>query len=346
MTQQVRIDWYRTPIEKDKLRELTQRSDFKGFRHMILQLGFSLGTGALAYYSWLNWPWWATAAACYIHAMFYRFIGLSGPGHELSHRTVFRTRFWNELFMRISSFLGWNNFVHYRASHMQHHQYTVHRAYDMEVVLPKKITALDWFFLFTVDVPKLWNTFYVTVQHAFGRLVGEWDRRIFPESELKGRKALARWARVLLVGHALLAAVFLFTGQWILLFLVTFAPFYAEGLNRLCGETQHTGMKGDTPDYRLSTRSINLNPFLAFFYAQMQNHLEHHMYAGVPFYNLGKLHEELKHDLPKRKGLVGAWKDIFYALKMQKQDPNFTLAVDLPNPHSTPGPDSRDKAAS
>jgi len=42
----------------------------------------------------------------------------------------------------------------------------------------------------------------------------------------------------------------------------------------------------------------------------MNWHLEHHMYAGVPCYNLKKLNSEIKDDLPVPRTLFGAWKEM------------------------------------
>ena len=42
----------------------------------------------------------------------------------------------------------------------------------------------------------------------------------------------------------------------------------------------------------------------------MKWHLEHHMYAGVPCYNLKKLNSEIKDDLPVPRTLFGAWKEM------------------------------------
>ena len=53
------------------------------------------------------------------------------------------------------------------------------------------------------------------------------------------------------------------------------------------------------PDFRKSVRSMTLIPILEFLYWRMNWHLEHHMYAGVPCYNLKKLYHEVEHDMPE-----------------------------------------------
>ena len=63
----------------------------------------------------------------------------------------------------------------------------------------------------------------------------------------------------------------------------------------------------------------------------MQYHIEHHMFPAVPFYNLPRLHEAIKHDLPPTPhGLWNTWKEILPLLKKQKEDPTYVFVPKLP----------------
>lgn len=64
------------------------------------------------------------------------------------------------------------------------------------------------------------------------------------------------------------------------------------------GATQHCGLTGNIPDFRKSVRTITLNPVAEWLYWHMNWHTEHHMFAGVPCYNLAALHYAVK---------VGLW---------------------------------------
>jgi len=75
------------------------------------------------------------------------------------------------------------------------------------------------------------------------------------------------------------------------------APFYGGWLFFLCNNTQHIGLQDHVPDFRLCCRTFALHPVTRFHYWQMNYHTEHHMYAAVPCYNLGKLHALIRHDL-------------------------------------------------
>ena len=62
----------------------------------------------------------------------------------------------------------------------------------------------------------------------------------------------------------------------------------------------------------------------------MEYHCVHHMYPTIPSYNLDKLHNHLKDQLPKaKKGLIDAYKDIIPTLLKQKEDSSYHLPVSL-----------------
>jgi len=91
------------------------------------------------------------------------------------------------------------------------------------------------------------------------------------------------------------------------------------------------GLKDNVDDFRLCCRTFTLNPIVRFLYWQMNYHIEHHMYAAVPCYNLGKLHKMIEHDLPPTpKGLVGVWKEIDAILRRQLKDPSYQYEAPLP----------------
>jgi len=55
----------------------------------------------------------------------------------------------------------------------------------------------------------------------------------------------------------------------------------------------------------------------------------------VPCYNLPKLHDRIKHELPPcPKGLVQTWKHIAEVMKQQKMDPTYQYKAALPEPRT------------
>jgi fatty acid desaturase len=65
------------------------------------------------------------------------------------------------------------------------------------------------------------------------------------------------------------------------------------------GMSQHTFLENQS-DTVLGTRSILTNPVTAFFMCNENYHLEHHLYPGIPWYNLPRLHQALRNELIAR----------------------------------------------
>lgn len=334
---QSKINWYRSPIDRATLAELNQRSDLLGLAQTLGHLGLLALTGAAAWFAVQAQIWWALIPILFLHGTFYAFL-LNGF-HELCHRSVFRSKFLNEFFLRVFSFLGWYNHVHFWTSHQEHHKYTLHPPDDLEVVLPVEITLNSFLKAALINPWGLVQRVNGVVRLSFGRLEGEWENILFPPQEVDKRRRLFNWARILLVGHLLLTVVslalsfWLALDLWLLPVLVTLAPFYGGWLLFLCNNTQHVGLMDNIPDYRLCTRTIILNPFVRFLYWHMNFHIEHHMYAAVPCYKLGRLHRAIEDDLPPSSvGLLASWREIIAILEKQKEDPSYQYLPDAPNP--------------
>jgi fatty acid desaturase len=89
------VSWYRCPIERSKLRELSQRSDLKGWIQAGGHLLLLAGTGALTFSFWQQEMWLGCVAALFVHGMIGSFFtGIAA--HELGHGTVFRTPWLNK----------------------------------------------------------------------------------------------------------------------------------------------------------------------------------------------------------------------------------------------------------
>lgn len=317
------ITWYRVPVDKGLLRELTRRSDLAGLAQSLGHLGLAAVTGYCAWFAWhhLAWPWIVLAFFC--HGTVITFF--PAAYHELCHGTPFRTRWLNELFLGIFCFLSWGSFVYFRTSHKRHHQYTVWKGWDLEVVLPQKVRLTDFLLYLVVHPVAAFTALQMPFRHIFGILHGEWEKRIFTEDGPARRRALVAWAWVLVAGHAALAALFIVLGDWILIPIILF-PFYASWLFYLCGMPQHFGLTPGSPDWRRSCRTVLQDPVSSFLYWQMNHHTEHHMYAATPFHRLRGLHDAIAHEgPPPDHGITGAWKEMIYCARMQKKDPQWTF---------------------
>lgn len=326
-----KIHWYRSPVDRETLAALNQRSDGKGLLQTLGHLGLLVVTGAAAFYAAAQQAWLLLLLILFLHGTIYAFL-LNGF-HELCHSSVFKTKALNTFFLYLFSFLGQYNPVLFWASHQEHHKYTLHPPDDLEVVLPVELTLESFLKSAVVNPWGFFNRWKGVLRLSGGRLEGEWENILFPASEPAHRQRLFNWARVLLVGHLLLTAISFYFGLWLLPVLITVAPFYGGWLLYLCNNTQHVGLQDNVPDFRLCTRTIILNPVVQFLYWHMNFHTEHHMYAAVPCYNLGKLHRVIKHDLPPCPvGLYATWKQIIPILQKQKVDPAYQYVPPLPAP--------------
>jgi fatty acid desaturase len=329
-----RIAWYRSPLDREALASLNQRSDRQGLLQTLGHLGLLVSSGAAAWYAAGRFPVAVLLLILLLHGTFWAF--LLNAFHELCHKTVFKTKALNTLTLQVVSFLSWYNPVMFWASHQEHHKYTLHPPDDLEVVLPQNLTLVAFLKSAVVNPWDLYGRLKTCIRLSLGRLEGDWENALFPESAIELRRSLFNWARIQLVGHALIVGVSLYLGLWLVPILVTLAPFYGGWLQYLCNNTQHTGLQDNVSDFRLCCRTIILNPFLRFLYWHMNYHTEHHMYAAVPCYNLGKLHEQIKSDLPHCPvGLLATWKEIIAILRKQEVDPTYQYAADLPARRAT-----------
>lgn len=338
--QHIDINWYRVPIEKAVLRELNQRSDRKGLAQAVGHLALLTLTGGLTIYSAGRGAasWILVPLLLLVHGAFYNFL-LNGF-HELCHGTVFASRKLNAFFLKVYSALGFYNYIHFQQSHRRHHRYTLHAPYDSEVLLPIQHTLKGFFLCGFVNFRYRFNL-RGYVRHARGIIVDPWQQKLFPDSKPELRQQLFGWARFTLLLHGVILLVSLILGvmmhpRWLLLpFVTTFARAFGQGLNFLLNETQHVGLSDNVPDFRLCARTILVNPFFGFLYWQMQYHIEHHMYAAVPFYNLPRLHRLIRHALPEpTRGIFATWRQIGDILAKQKVDPGFTYVPALPHTDS------------
>lgn len=227
------------------------------------------------------------------HLAAYSFLGWAGIGHELFHHSVFSSRSLNRFLFKLFSVLTWNNYFYFAVSHPIHHRLTL-ASNDPEGVRPARMDWLTFLQLLTIDVASFQRRLPILVQNALGKA---------PETGLAGvlfppgspaRARLCTAARVVLAVQGGLLALFIVSQTYWLILLVTLAPFCLTFLNRTLAAGQHFGLEGAGRDYTRSCRTVVLDPVLAFFYANMNYHVEHHYFPAVPYYRLPRAHRLLK----------------------------------------------------
>ena len=181
--QPVRVAWYRSPVSRDELQALNQRSDLRGFLQTAGYLGLLAFTGTVAFVAAGRLPWPVVVLLCFIHGMFWAF--LINGFHEFVHNSVFETKSLNWFFARVFAFLGWHNPYEFWASHTEHHKYTLHPPDDLEVVLPVDLSLKGFLKTGFINPIGLWQTLSKTIRIARGNLQGPWENSLFPEASRK-----------------------------------------------------------------------------------------------------------------------------------------------------------------
>jgi len=334
------IDWYRCPIDRKKLKVLAQSSDAQGFFLAIGHLAIWLTTAILSIWLFYQQSWVGFAAAIVCHGIVTSHF--SAPHHELSHRTVFKTQKYNDFFLIIFSLLSWLNFRVYRFSHNYHHRYTLFLEGDREEILPvtPSLRALYLLQLFTFNITGGYQSkgLYPTLRNhlklafnQFDRPFNSWGTELY-DGHLKQRKLASQWSRTILVFHAVIIIGAIASGHPIIALVVSGGAFIAGFHRYFIGVTMHCGLRSNVSDFRKCARSIKLDPLSEFLYWHMNWHLEHHMYAAVPCYNLKKLHHELADDMPQLRTLSSAWVEMRDTWRRQKTEPDYAYDTPVPTP--------------
>ena len=354
----LRVEWYRCPIDHAKLRALSKRSNLQGWFQAGGHFALFICTGLITYHFWSQQLWLAFAVALFAHGTVSSFLSGIAP-HELGHGTVFRTKWLNKFFMYLFSLISWWDPFDYASSHTYHHRYTQYPDGDRENLLPLEpsIGSLFMLQMFTINLLTqpgrtfgkggLISTMLVTLRSAFGRVgsqevpINEWLQALHTDQPNEHRKSMW-WSRLLLLFHGTILTIAITTGQWVLPLLITCATFIANWNAYFVGLTQHCGLRDNVPDFRKCVRSITINPLTEFLYWRMNWHTEHHMYAGVPCYNLRKLAKEIAHDMPTPRTLREAWREMRDTWKKQQTDPTYQFDTPLPATANTVRTDTPD----
>jgi fatty acid desaturase len=345
----LRPRWYRCPIPIERLRELSRPSDLQGWFQAGGHLTLFAGTGALVFLFWSRQNWIGFLAALFAHGTIASFFG-GVATHELLHGTVFKTRWLHRPFTYIYSLLSWHYPFEYAVSHTYHHRYTLHPDGDREVLLPVPPTVGKTFLLqlFTINLfTKRGRTFgkggllpsiIATTRAAFGRVGAfenvdvreEWLKAIYADQPAEVRNTM--WfARLTLLFHGSILAYAIATGLWVLPLILTTPAFIGNWLMYFVALPQHCGLRDNVPDFRKCVRSMKLEPVSEFLYWRMNWHAEHHMYAGVPCYNLKKLSREIADQMPEPRTLLGAWREMLGTWKRLQEEPGYQYDTPIPD---------------
>jgi fatty acid desaturase len=310
------IPWIKVNISREDLGRFTKRSNFKG---LLQSVGFLLlmgVTGGLSYLAFSLHYWGMLAICLYVHGSFYTMF--NDALHELSHNTVFASRTLNIAVTALFGWLYWPMNPHfYRLSHQKyHHRYTLYQGSDGEDV--PNYVALKPLFVFSLFgylvqfrqlIQCLWRLFTLAPLskgwRGRGFALDSWEQFVLKKASEAERRQVRRMGVACLIAHIVFAAVCIYFGLWFLPVLVTLAPFYGGTfLGYLSGIHQHAACEPNNPDFRISCADVKLDPLSSFLYWHMEYHIEHHMFAAIPCYNLKRFARFVADQLPPMKPAV------------------------------------------
>ena len=266
-------------LQTNELKNLNQKSDLFGF----LQLGSHFSTVIiLAYAHGLALgSWWVlvTGALLGIVINF-----LYAGQHELSHWTVFKTKFLNEFFGRIIGFFMLFPRDYDQIMHFAHHRWTQDWGRDGELTRAP----------YTLGSYILWMT---SITYWRNRLVGiiRRARGIIIEPYIKASQEgkIIRESRWHLAGYGLIFSVSLYLESWGAVVFWLLPMLLTKPVHQLQNTIEHLGLSHEA-DILNNTRSTRANALMRWLCWQMPYHTAHHSYPSVPFWQLRKLNEKIE----------------------------------------------------
>jgi fatty acid desaturase len=304
------------PIEiftKGELARLTSRSDLMGFWGVLSTWVVIAGAFAMV----ARWPhvWTAVLAVVVLGG---RQLALAILMHEGAHRTLFRTRWWNDAFVDWTCARPvWADLEKYRTHHLVHHREAgTDDDIDISLIAPFPTTPRS------LARKLLRDAVGVTgLKIVFGRLlmdagVFEWtvasDVRRIPR---RGRRvhdyvltAIVAMTPAV-VTNAVLFGVLAATGHprlyalWVVSYMTTLPLFIRI---RSMAEHACTEMTRDSLRNTRTTRAgwlarATVAPI------RVNYHIEHHLVVGVPYFRLPAMHRLLRERgvTPKPPGYWG-----------------------------------------
>ena len=245
---------------------------------------------------------WAPNPLTVIVALFViggRQLGFAVLMHEAAHRTLFRSRRWNDVVGNwLCAYPVWSDIYPYRAYHLQHHAKTgTAEDPDLSLAAPFPVTPASLRRKIWRDLTGQtgWKRARATFRRDLGLSQGKVRRLDFMGvRNLRGVTITnaALLAGLLVCGHPALYLL------WVAAWLTTYSL-----VMRIRSIAEH-GMVPDPADDFRNTRTTLARWWERLLIApnRVNYHLEHHLMIGVPHYNLPRMHRLLR----ERGVLTGA----------------------------------------
>lgn len=272
-------------LSAQELNVLNAKSDLKG----AVQLFGHLAVMSISGYLWgtnmgnLSDRWYIALPALVLYG--FSFAIMFAPLHEASHRTVFTNNQANDVLCWFAGLLSFYNSTFYRLYHKWHHRYTQILDKDPELS-DRKPTNLGEYIIEISGITWWIGKF----KRHFLTVIGNLENCPFiPEGS---RAEVIRSNRLQLLVYAVAIAISVYFQQpWFITYwllpLAVGQPFL-----RFLLLAEHTD-RPNTDNMLTNTRTTLTIAPLRFLIWNISYHAEHHLYASIPFHQLGAAHAKL-----------------------------------------------------
>lgn len=289
-------DDFRKALPKEVVQSLTRRSAWRASAAVLHDFTVIAIAIAIALHFWPN-PLIIVLAVIVVGT---RQHGLFVIAHDSAHYLLYERRWLNDAVGRACATVQGLSMCTYRVIHRLHHN-NLYGALDPDTALHGGYPRGRWYLVRKLlkDLSGLtaWKTYAYFLGGAPAlNTATNVAMRPLDDTSSKLREEARRDRNVVIAFHLLLLAVFAWSGYLVQYLVLWVLPLVTvvQAILRLRAIAEH----GATTDFSspLTAARTNTGPaWLAWliFPHQVNYHIEHHLYASVPHYNLPRLHREM-----------------------------------------------------
>jgi fatty acid desaturase len=242
------------------------------------------------YLAWTTPAWWLRWAM--YGCMGYLWMGIVTFMHDCTHGVLFKAAWKNWVFGVFSMIPLVVTFITFKEDHLEHHRYN-RSAKDPDAFTMGNRGVLD----FVLFYAYLLIGGVLTVIHF---------TLIYPTQKFSRAQWLMHGGELLL-RVAVLGGLLIWTSglgvldQFLAVWLIPVYIFSVLNSVRFIAEHYETPWNAGQ---LLGTRTVISNQAHSFFWNNINYHIGHHLYPGVPWYNLQKLHAVLLPEIQRTRAVV------------------------------------------
>lgn len=273
----------RALLPKDKIKQWHKVSTSRGIFSIVKEWSLII-LSAMFCEHFFSWPLYALCVA-FIGA---RYLALGLIMHESVHYLISKNKKTNDYLAEL--FCAWPLFISmrsYRIKHLAHHRH-LNTEED-----PDYVAKFDENWNFPISAKRFFRIILVQfsglgVFETFKVMSGKRVQKKKPTSSIS-------YMTLRILFYVVSISLFLYFehGMWLIWYWILPFATWTQVANRLRRIAEHSSIEGK--DVSMQTRTT-IHSWVAQVFLAPKNislHNEHHLYPGVPCYNLPKLHKEM-----------------------------------------------------